>query len=71
VLDGGRRVVEVGTHAELLAAGGLYASQWAVFSGEPMSEAISAELRVGGAGSRLAATLRNGFRDARYGQVIP
>jgi ATP-binding cassette, subfamily B, bacterial len=41
VLDGGR-VVEVGTHAELLTAGGLYASQWAVFSGEPMSEAISA-----------------------------
>ena len=30
------------THAELLAAGGLYANQWAVFSGEPMSEVVNA-----------------------------
>jgi ATP-binding cassette subfamily B protein len=41
VLDGGR-VVEVGTHADLLAVGGLYASQWAVFSGESVGEAVNA-----------------------------
>ncbi len=33
VMDGGR-IAETGTHAELLAAGGLYASMWAAFTGE-------------------------------------
>jgi ATP-binding cassette, subfamily B, bacterial len=33
VMDGGR-VAETGTHAELLAAEGLYAAMWAAFSGE-------------------------------------
>jgi ATP-binding cassette subfamily B protein len=41
VLDGGR-VVETGTHAELLAAGGLYAAQWAVFSGDFDAAPVSA-----------------------------
>ena len=31
VLDGGR-VVEIGTHAELVAAGGRYAALWEVWS---------------------------------------
>jgi ATP-binding cassette subfamily B protein len=33
VMDGGR-IAETGTHAGLLAAGGLYASMWAAFTGE-------------------------------------
>jgi ATP-binding cassette subfamily B protein len=33
VIDGGR-VAEAGTHDELLAAGGAYASLWAVFTGD-------------------------------------
>ena len=27
-------LAEVGTHAQLLAAGGLYAEQWRIFTGE-------------------------------------
>ncbi len=33
VLDGGR-IAEVGTHAELLKAGGTYAALWSAFTGE-------------------------------------
>lgn len=37
LIDGGR-VVELGSHAELLAAGGAYARLWAVFTGEPAEQ---------------------------------
>jgi ABC-type transport system involved in Fe-S cluster assembly fused permease/ATPase subunit len=33
VIDGGR-ITEAGTHDELLAAGGSYASLWAAFTGD-------------------------------------
>ena len=33
MLDGGQ-VAEVGTHAELLEAGGAYAALWSAFTGE-------------------------------------
>jgi ATP-binding cassette subfamily B protein len=33
VLNSGR-IVEVGTHAELLTAGGTYAALWSAFTGE-------------------------------------
>jgi ABC-type transport system involved in Fe-S cluster assembly fused permease/ATPase subunit len=33
VLDSGR-IAEVGTHAELLKAGGTYAALWSAFTGE-------------------------------------
>jgi len=31
------RLVELGTHAELLAAGGVYAQQWQAFTGETVA----------------------------------
>ena len=38
VMDGGR-IAETGTHAELVAAGGVYAGLWEAFTGEPAAVA--------------------------------
>ncbi|MGD9754839.1 MAG: ATP-binding cassette domain-containing protein, partial [Acidimicrobiia bacterium] len=46
VLDGGR-VVEVGPHDELVAAGGAYARLWAASSGRPPAEEVAAHDRRG------------------------
>jgi ATP-binding cassette subfamily B multidrug efflux pump len=49
VMDQGR-IVEVGRHAELLAAGGIYARLWAHQSGGFLGEELDAEEAAAAAG---------------------